>query len=344
MPLDFLRIRPLSGIPRSNMPSSNMSKTNPQPIRRIAIIGFGEAGGIFGRDFVRQGIDVSIFDILLNSKRHRQQMLSKTRACGVTPANNLNDCVRDAQLVISAVTASSSLDVAREAGALLCAPQIFLDINSVSPKTKRKAAKCIEKRTAKNNRAYFVEAAVMGPVPGQRLKVPMLLGGTHAVEVSGRLQSLGMNATALSDQVGVASAVKMCRSVMMKGIEALAVECLFAAHRFGADDSVLESLAATYPGLDWKGRLPDYLISRVAEHGLRRAAEMREVASALRSIGITPNMALATAARQEQLVREMAARGIRFQPAEVFSWRSPRRCPGVQTGSPSQKKLLNNPA
>jgi 3-hydroxyisobutyrate dehydrogenase-like beta-hydroxyacid dehydrogenase len=131
-----------------------------------------------------------------------------------------------------------------------------------------------------------------------------------------------MNATTLSNQVGVASAVKMCRSVMMKGLEALAVECLFAAHRFGAEESVLESLAATYPGLDWKGRLPDYLISRVAEHGSRRAAEMREVAKAVQSVGIKPLMSFAAADRQEQLIREMTARGVHFERAGTFSWRS----------------------
>jgi 3-hydroxyisobutyrate dehydrogenase-like beta-hydroxyacid dehydrogenase len=215
-----------------------------------------------------------------------------------------------------------TLDVAKNAGSLLRSGQIFLDINSVSPETKRKAAKYFEKRKAKNKRAYFVEAAVMGAVPGQRLKVPMLLGGAHAGEISAQLQSLGMNTTALSDQIGIASAVKMCRSVMMKGVEALAVECLLAARRYGAEDKVLESLAVTYPGLDWKDRLPDYLISRVAEHGLRREAEMREVVRAVRSVGIKPLMSLATADRQQSLVREMSQRGLQFDPSAPFSWRS----------------------
>jgi 3-hydroxyisobutyrate dehydrogenase-like beta-hydroxyacid dehydrogenase len=313
----FLQTRPWS-----IMPSSNMSKTKPQPINRIAIIGFGEAGSIFGNDLARQGIDVSIFDILLNSKRHRPRMLAKACSCGVRTADNLKDCLRDAELVISAVTASSTLDVAEKAAPLLHSGQIFLDINSVSPETKRKAAKHFEKRSAKNGQAHFVEAAVMAAVPGQRLKVPMLLGGAHAEEASAWLRSLGMNVTALSDQIGVASAVKMCRSVIMKGLEALAVECLLAARRYGAEDKVLESLAATYPGWGWDDRFPDYLIGRVAEHGLRRAAEMREVARTVRSVGITPSMSLAAAGRQEELVREMAARGIQFDPGTPFSWRA----------------------
>lgn len=286
---------------------------DPSTIRHIAIIGFGEAGGIFANDFAKQGIEVSVYDILVHSRRHRAKMIQKARSCGVRCAANLRDCLRDAQLVISAVTASSALDVAKEAGPNLKACQIFLDINSVSPDTKRKVARLIQRN------AKFVEAAVMAPVPGKRLKVPMLLGGHHSAAASELLGEVGMNAKALSPETGVASAVKMCRSVIMKGLEAIAVECLFAARRYGAEDAVLESLAATYPSFGWKDDFPDYLISRVAEHGERRAAEMREVAKALRAVGIKPTMALATAERQEDLVREMAIKKLCFEAP--FSWR-----------------------
>jgi len=299
----------------------NKSEMKAHPIPHIAIIGFGEVGSIFGHDFAKQGIDVAIYDILLGSKRLRGQMLSKARACGVRAEQNLKDCVHDADLVVSAVTSSSAVEVAKEAGGILLDGQIFLDINSVSPETKRKAANRIEGGRARNKKAQFVEAAVMAAVPGQRLKVPMLLGGAHAAEASNRLRSLGMNATALSKQIGLASAVKMCRSVMIKGVEALAVECLFAARQYGAEDAVLESLAATYPNLGWDDGLPDYLISRVAQHGLRRAAEMREVAKALRCVGVKPTMATAVAERQERLVREMAARDFGCETGQSFSWR-----------------------
>jgi 3-hydroxyisobutyrate dehydrogenase-like beta-hydroxyacid dehydrogenase len=290
---------------------------NPSSIQRIAIIGFGEVGGIFANDLAKQGIDVSVFDILLVSKRHRRQMLSKARSCSVRAVDGLSNCVRGAGLVISAVTASSALAVAREAGPLLERGQIFLDINSVSPETKCTAARYVER-----NGAHFVEAAVMDPVPRHRLRVPLLLGGSCAVEASEQLRSIGINATALSDQIGVASALKMCRSVMIKGLEALTVECLFAARQYGAEDAVLESLAATYPGMGWKDDLPDYLISRVAEHGRRRAAEMREAAQALKDVGVEPKMALATAERQEWLVDAISDKKASFQASEPFSWRS----------------------
>jgi len=288
-----------------------------KPIRRVAIIGFGEAGGIFAQDFAKQGMDVSVFDILFDSNRQRQLMLRKAQACGVTAADNLKRCLYKAELVISAVTASSAVDVAKEAGPILGEGQLFLDINSVSPEAKRKAAGYVERR-----RARFVEAAVMSAVPKQRLQVPMLLGGPHAFQIAEYLQKIGLNATPLSDQLGLASAVKMCRSVVIKGLEALVVESLFAARMYGAEDKVLESLAASFQGMGWEDHLPDYLISRVAAHGHRRAVEMREVAQTLQHVGIEPTMALATAQRQEQLVRAMAKRRIAFDSAQPFSWRS----------------------
>jgi 3-hydroxyisobutyrate dehydrogenase-like beta-hydroxyacid dehydrogenase len=157
-------------------------------------------------------------------------------------------------------------------------------------------------------------------VPPQRLRVPMLLGGKRAGAVAQALRDVGMNATALSDKIGVASAVKMCRSIVIKGLEALTLESMLAARRFGAEGEVLESLNGTFPGMGWTGKLPDYLISRVAEHGLRRAAEMREVARTLSDVGVEPVMASATAERQAWLVEAMGARELEY--SDPFAWRA----------------------
>jgi 3-hydroxyisobutyrate dehydrogenase-like beta-hydroxyacid dehydrogenase len=287
-----------------------------RPIERIAIVGFGEAGGILGEELASRGLTVSTFDILFQSGEAREAMVAKTLKAKVRASETLGDCVAGAELVISTVTASSALDVAKEASRLLSAGQFFLDFNSVSPATKQEMAGYFEK-----SQACFVEAAVMAAVPPQRLKVPLLLGGTYAAELAPRLSSIGMNTSIASDRIGIASAVKMCRSVVIKGLEALAVESMFAARRHGAEDAVLASLAATFPEMGWNGRLPDYLISRVAEHGKRRAAEMREAAQALRDVGIDPLMAEATAKRQDALVKEIAGQNLASRAGGQFSWR-----------------------
>src|SRR5882672_8311930 len=288
---------------------------NGNPVRQVALIGFGEFGGIFGRDLAAAGISVAAFDILFNFEQSRPSMLAKAKDANVRACDSLDEAIRGADLVISAVTSSEATGAAKEAASILSGGQTYLDVNSVSPETKRQIARILEP-----SRAIFVEAAVMAPVSPQRLKVPMLLGGADAEQVAARLRSMGMNATPISERIGVASAVKMCRSVIVKGIEALAVESLFAARRYGAEKEVLASLAATYPHMGWDGPLPDYVISRVAEHGRRRAAEMREAAETLWDVGLEPLTALATAERQDWLAQEMAERKISVRPGEPFSW------------------------
>jgi len=286
-------------------------------LRTAAVIGFGEAGSILGAGLVAAGLEVSTYDILLDSPSARDAMSAKARTNKVRAAADIASAVAGVDLVLSAVTAGSSAQVALEAAKSLRAGQIFLDINSCSPATKRGNAQAVER-----SGADYIEAAVMAPVPPQRMKVPMLLGGRRATEVSAALRKLGMNATPIADRVGVASAVKMCRSVMIKGIEALAVESLLAARRFGAEEEVLASLNGTFPSMGWLETLPDYLVSRAAEHGRRRAAEMREVAETLKDVGMEPTMSLATAARQDWLIDAMAEHGVAYPRDRPFSWRA----------------------
>jgi 3-hydroxyisobutyrate dehydrogenase-like beta-hydroxyacid dehydrogenase len=286
-------------------------------LRRFALIGFGEAGSILGEDLAARGLDVVAYDILLDAAASRPQMLEKARLARVRTADCVEDAIAGAQVVISAVTAASSSDVAARAAETLRAGQVLLDINSVSPAKKLANAGIVEAAGA-----AYVEAAVMAPVPPQRLRVPMLLGGKQAATLAERLRGVGMNTTAIASEIGVASAVKMCRSIVIKGLEALTVECMLAARRFGAEREVLESLNGTFPQMGWTGTLPDYLVSRVAEHGRRRAAEMREVARTLRDVELEPTMALATAARQDWLIDAMAASGFRFAHGVPFSWRA----------------------
>jgi 3-hydroxyisobutyrate dehydrogenase-like beta-hydroxyacid dehydrogenase len=286
-------------------------------LRKFALIGFGEAGSILGEDLAAAGRDVVMYDILLDAPASREPVLEKARRAHVRAAGTFEDAVAGAEVVISAVTASSSADVAGKAARSLRAGQVLLDINSVSPARKLSNAALVEAAGAD-----YVEAAVMAPVLPQRLRVPMLLGGKRASALAVELRDVGMNTTALSEQIGVASAVKMCRSIVIKGLEALTVESMLAARRFGAEREVLESLNGTFPSMGWTGQLPDYLVSRVAEHGRRRAAEMREVGRTLEDVGVEPTMALATAARQDWLIDAMTSKGLTYSSLPPpFSWR-----------------------
>src|SRR5207248_3902187 len=180
-----------------------------------------------------------------------------------------------ADLIISAVTASQ---------AEACAPAIrqgtwYLDFNSASPGAKRRAAALID-----GAHGRYVEGAVMTSVPPYRIKVPLLLGGGGAQELAPLLIALGFDAKVSSDQLGVASAVKMCRSVMIKGLEAMVIEAYTTARAYGVEDAVLASLKETFPGIDWE-KQGAYFFQRVIEHGRRRSEEVREVAQTVREIG-----------------------------------------------------------
>jgi 3-hydroxyisobutyrate dehydrogenase-like beta-hydroxyacid dehydrogenase len=229
-------------------------------------------------------------------------------------AATATNAIDGAELVIAALTASSALPVAKEMASLLKPGQIYMDVNSVSPETKKKMSVEIAK-----SGADFVEAAIMAAVKPTRLKTPILIGGTRASELAAELNAMGFETSAASDRIGVASAIKMCRSVVMKGLASLAIESLFTARRYGAEQAVLESFESTYP-LGWLGKLPDTLVMRSVEHSKRRAAEMLESAETIRDAGITPRMSVATAGLQDWLTEEMEAGHYTFDPKEPFKW------------------------
>jgi len=292
-----------------------MNKEITPKLSKIALIGFGEAGFLLGLGLVESGVAVAAYDIKIHDADQRPALEARAQQAGVTLHASLQAAAQDADLLISAVTASSAATAAIEAAACLTPGQYFLDINSVSPATKEADRAAIE-----GAGGFYVESAVMAPVPPYGLKVPMLLGGARAAEISGPLNTLGLRTKPVSERVGVASAIKMCRSVMIKGLEALTVECMTAARRYGAETAVLESLNETFPSMGWTDSLPHYLISRVAEHGRRRAAEMREVMETLQDVGVTPLMAQATAETQDALIDAMAARGIAYDTQGEFRW------------------------
>jgi len=262
---------------------------------RIAFIGFGEAGQTIGRGLRAQGAKLCAYDILFDDPADNGRLRALAESSGVAACANHAAAVRDADLVFLAVTASSSLQAARSCLPGLRKPQLFLDINSVSPQRKVETAALV----APTGAAY-VDVAVMAPVAPYDHKVPCLIGGPGAADLLPRARALGMKMDLVAAEVGQASAIKMFRSILIKGLEALVLESMLAASEYRVEERVLASLKETFPSLDWE-KLSGYMIERVVSHGKRRAAEMREVAQTLKDIGLEPIMAGATAARQQWL-------------------------------------------
>lgn len=283
-------------------------------LSHVTLVGFGEAGAILAEEIQARGVQVTVWDIKLLGGT-RNAMLAKAARCGVRPALSLADALRGAALVFSTVTAANALGVATECAPLLTAGQLFLDLNSVAPNTKRAAAAQVEQHGAD-----YLDVAVMAPVPPQRLATPLLIGGPRAEEIGPLLNGLGFNSRVWGREVGEASAIKMCRSVMIKGLEALTTECLSAARRYGVEQAVLDSLHASFPSLGWNAQFPHYLISRVAEHGRRRAEEMQEVVKTLQDVQVPAAMSQATAQTQQGLADALAARDLTYAQLTPFVW------------------------
>jgi 3-hydroxyisobutyrate dehydrogenase-like beta-hydroxyacid dehydrogenase len=218
--------------------------------------------------------------------------------CGIAPAESAAEALAGAEVVLSLVTAASALQVAQDYAAALAPGTLWCDMNSVAPDTKRTAAKAIE--TAGG---HYVDAVIMAPVEPAALDVPLLLAGPAAAEATKLLKRLGFGDTrVVGQEVGRASAIKMLRSVMVKGIEALGYECASAAQAAGVLDEVTASLDASELKLPWAGRLA-YDLERMETHGERRAAEMEEAVRTLLDLGIEPVMTRGTVVQQRSAAR-----------------------------------------
>src|SRR5262249_7241885 len=218
---------------------------------------------------------------------------------GARVASSAADAVRGSDIIISAVTAASSLEAAQSVEPHLSGNPYFLDINSVSPGRKK------ETETLLGAKARYVDVAILAPIHPKRHQTPLLVAGPHAATVMPLLaDELEMHGAIAGNETGAAAGLKMIRSVMVKGIEALTLECFLAARRAGIVDEVAASLKNNYPTLNWD-KVMEYNIERMASHGIRRADEMDQVAETLRELRLDPLMAVATSARQ----REMGAIG-----------------------------------
>jgi len=267
----------------------------------VGLVGFGEVGQIFGEDLVKAGVkQVQAYDKLFENSD--SQPLSAAKQLGVVVAENAVDAATGADLVICAVTAANDLVAAQAAAPGIKKNAFYLDVNSASPAMKQSAAQAIE-----DGGGRYVEAAVMSPAPPKRLASPMLIGGSHMNAFISFAQPLGFTGLdAFSETLGQASATKMCRSVIVKGMETLLTESMLSARHYGVQDVVLKSLGDLFPLGNWE-TLAHYMISRSIEHGTRKAEEMQEVARTVSEAGIEPLMATASSKREAWAPQHMAA-------------------------------------
>ncbi len=266
----------------------------------IAFIGFGEAAQAFlagWRTVPGFAARVATYDIKTDSPDPavREGKRADYERAKVIGAATAPDAVEGARAVFSVVTADQAHAAALAALPGLAPGAFFFDCDSCAPQTKERTAKEVDAAGGR-----YVDVAVMAPVHPRLHRTPLLISGPHAADAAPTLAALGMAAEIHDGPVGSSSAIKMIRSIVMKGLEALVVECVLAGTKAGVIDTVLESLDDTYPGFDWKKRSA-YMLERVMTHGVRRAAEMREVALTVDLFGFDGAMSRASAGWQQAI-------------------------------------------
>lgn len=259
----------------------------------LTLIGYGEAA----RTFARAGgweQQARVFDIKVDDQQFRDAMLAAFDADNVSGAASLDRAVARSTTILSLVTADQALIAAKDAAHQIAPGALYFDMNSVAPDTKRAAAKLVGLAGGR-----YVDVAIMAPVNPARLAVPLLVSGQHAIDGAKTLIALGFtNVRVVAGDIGRASSVKMIRSIMIKGQEALTAEMMLAAEAAGVVDEVLGSLG---DGWDTKA---DYNLERMRTHGDRRAAEMEEVAKTLIALRVDPLMTNGTIRRQREMAQK----------------------------------------
>jgi 3-hydroxyisobutyrate dehydrogenase-like beta-hydroxyacid dehydrogenase len=259
-------------------------------MERVSVIGFGEAGAALASRGWRG------YDRKTDFARLRNAKLADFADVGVEACSSAADALERADAVLSLVTADQALAVAENGGRSLPSGVLWFDMNSVAPDTKRAAAHFVEAGGGR-----YVDVAVMAPVHPKRRAVPLLVSGQHAVVAAATLRTIGfLDVTTIDGPVGAASSIKMIRSVMVKGLEALTAECFLAAEAAGVRDAVAASLDASWRDECWAAKA-DYNLERMMEHGTRRAAEMEEVVRTLDALGTGSAMSRSTAERQRTI-------------------------------------------
>ena len=265
--------------------------------RTLCLLGFGEVGQTLAPALARTALKLIAFDKQFVDEKSEASVGLK-RYPSVGAANSAAEAAGQVDLIISAVTAGQSLAAASAAAAGIKTGAWFLDLNSVSPATKRETAAVVEEAGGR-----YVEAAVMAPIGPKGIASPILLGGPRAEAFLSVGRALGFAGMQVFDkEIGRAAASKMCRSVLIKGLESLLTESLLAARHFGVEQSVVQSLGNLMPGVDWQQHAL-YMIGRSLQHGTRRAEEMREVVLAVQEAGQDALMSRACADSQQWAAR-----------------------------------------
>lgn len=263
---------------------------------KVFLIGFGEAAYHIAKGLKDEGLaPVGAYDLMLADPKASAHMRARAEETGVTLHEDKDACFGNAEFVFSLTSASVAVRVAEGIVPYLTEGQVYVDMNSAEPSVKQRIA-AIEHAPG----VKICDAAVMGTVPGNGHRVPMFLAGDGAQRFAEAMTPYGMKLKVLDSPEGSASAIKMIKSVIMKGYAQLMLESFVAAERYGVLDVLVKSLSESLDGKSVE-KLADTFVARTMIHAKRRADEMRDVGITLDGLGCDSEMTRATIAKLDAL-------------------------------------------
>lgn len=264
--------------------------------KRIAFIGYGEAAYHISSGLDKQGFSKMIaYDTGAGDPLRGPVIKAHAKEANVKLVSTISEAVDQAGFIISLTSSSVAVEVAESVLPLLKPGQVFMDFNSASPVTKQRISELRRPEGVK-----FCDVAVMSAVPLQGSKVPLLLSGEGGDEFYDQMKPYGMNIEVLNAPAGGASAVKMVRSIFMKGYPQVLMECLLAAEAYGVTEKIIDSIEASIGGMDTR-QLANRFFTPTVLHAARRASEMKEVVSMLIDMGHDSSMSEASKRSHENL-------------------------------------------
>lgn len=256
---------------------------------RIGFIGFGEAAYNIAKGLKEDGIfHITAYDKFWNIEPQASIIGKRAREIDVSLASSLEEMIKESDYILSAVSANFALPLAREAKQYLEKGKCFVDMNAASPMTKEEVSEVILETGAS-----FVDAAVMGPIPVYKHKVPISVCGNGAKGFLNVFSAYGMDLTYMGEKPGSASASKMFRSIFMKGFVAILLETIIASNKYQIEDDVLSSIQKTLQDGSFN-EIINNLLTRGVIHSERREHEMEEVITTLQSLGVDYTMSEGT--------------------------------------------------
>lgn len=260
----------------------------------LGFIGFGEVGFELGHGLVKEGFtEIYAFDPMQNSEKFGELVKQRAQSAKITLLESAEEVADKCEFILSVVPGAFAIDAAKSVLGKIERGKVFADLSTSLPSAKKEIDKLITEKGGK-----FVDGALMASLSQTHHKVPILLAGSGSDQLINALKSFGMVVKKISETAGDAIAVKMVRSIYMKGIAALGAEMLEAANRLRVDRLVLDSISDTLNATPFE-KTNNYLVVASAWHGARQVHEMEDVTKMLRDIGVAPIMTEATTKRLE---------------------------------------------